>query len=235
MTSPGLRPDASAPSDPQHVARAIWNTWNGGVSPSTAVARASDLRHFGAFTWRVHTEIGTIRRVLSLLERDPKEIRALALAWIDDQRARGIATVSLARRWSVLSSLVTFASRGAAKLGRLPRTPAPELNARKLAQLVARIVDARAWEAAAMIGLIGERGFDRERIASMRVREAMMVPCSRATRAAVVKICEGRKLGAFAFQGRSRGGSISPRGIEFVCEKWGTSSAALRRCAKGAA
>lgn len=142
---------------------------------------------------------------------------------------RGVALSSRTRRWGTLASL---AHAGGGEIGAMPRVVARDLDPQDVASLVRRAVASGARFDAALLGLLGETGESETTIAALRVHAALRVPCSTDTRDAIVEVCRGRPAGAYAFGGRRRGSSLSPRGVRMVCERWGTTAAELRRAAK---
>ncbi len=182
-----------------------------------------------------------IRRVIEAIASDLVSFRALAEQWHEHERAKGAANDSLARRWGSLSSLVTAIGKQTARarsvppptLGPHPRDEPRELTRRDVAALVARCSDARAWEDAIVIGLLGERGKSEQTICDYRVHELRALTCSRDVRAAIVEHTRRMAPAAWAFGGRALGKPCSPRKLRKICERYGTTAATLRRAAAG--
>lgn len=213
---------------PHGVALGILDAWNRGVSAGTIVARRSDLGSFGEHAWRLRSPAAIVRRVCETIASDRAALRELALGWVDALADRGIATASRARRWGSLASL---AAACGGEIGLMPRTIARELEPRQIATLVARAYAAGDYVAAALVGLLGERGESEAALASLRVHVAQRLPCSAATKNAIAAACHERPAGAYAFGGRRRGTPLSPRGVRMAVERWGTTAAELRRAA----
>lgn len=181
---------------------------------------------FGEHSWRVRSEIGAIRRVIDVLARGSEALRELAIAWSDEQLARGVSTWSVARRWSTLSSLVaaierhTARARGCApaQLGTLPRAAVLELDARGVAAIVARAAADAKPRDAAILALLGEHGITDAHVVALRVVDALRIASTLSTpgAAALRSVCEGRPALGFVFDGRRRGRALSPRGVRMV-------------------
>lgn len=189
-----------------------------------------------------------IRRVIEALDDGSEAIRERLAAWIASERARGIASRSLARRWSTVASLVrAIAEHLPRARGITPPSIPPMPMARvdvveldELRGMIARCVDAGAYQDATILGLVGECGRTPEQVAALRVAQvsALLASTGRSeisagTRAAMAAICRDRRPGAYAFPGQRRGRPLSRRGVEYACERNGTTAAALLRAHRG--
>lgn len=216
-----------------------------GVSPNTLGARRSDLASFGDKTWGVCNEITVVRRVIATLEHGSAALHELAVTWIEAERARGLAFVSLARRWSTLASLVRAIAeqiprpRGmtAPALAPMAAPRVAVLDRAAVVAIVARCCDAAAFSDGAIVGVLGEIGTPIEHVAALRVAQLASATAgtrvSSWTHRAAAEVCRDRRPSAWAFPGRRRGSPLSARGVTIACERHGTTPAALIRCARG--
>lgn len=191
-----------------------------------------------------------IRRVIEALADGSEAIHERLIAWIDSERARGIASRSLARRWSTIASLVRAIvehlprARGvsAPSIPPMPMHRVDVDDAAAVRKIVSRCVDASAFQDATILGLIGELGHSPERVAGLRVVQIAAIVAAAAddpgricdaTRTAMLAVCRDRRPSAYAFPGQRRGRPISRRGVEYACERHGTTAAALLRAHRG--
>ncbi len=228
------------PGDPQAAARRVWGVLTRGRAAAGIGSVASDLALFGAFMWGFRGEIAVIRRAIELARRGSGAFRDAAVAFAEHHHARGVAPTTLVRRWRTLAALARAISslwpdRPPLAIGSPPDDLAAPLDAHGRGTLLERLVRCGAWRDAAIIGLVLETSMASEQIVRLRVRELATLGGSDALRRACGELARVRDAPrAAAFVGRG-GAPLDRKSVDRICERHGTTVAALRRATKGAA
>jgi integrase len=187
----------------------------------------------------VRSEIAVIRRVLEAARDDPQSLRALALAWIESERERGMSAQTLSLRWRTLSALLGAIKRRAAEsgeriavdLGPRPRAPQRPLVDGDVAALVRELAADGRHRDAVIVGLLGELGLRDHEVLALRVRDVATLPASPPLAAALARVTRDARPQRAVLCGRPPR-ELSSASLYGIVEHLGTTVAALRRAAK---
>lgn len=192
------------------------------------------MSSFGAHAWRSPTEITAIRRVLDTIEENPDALRPLALAWHEQEQARGLAPATLSQRWAILSALLTAIAKHthkpAASIGPRPRTSRRSLDGDGVAELIRDLLQRGRPRDAAIVGLLGEVGLTDEQTLALCVRDVAALVTSADLRNALALASVGGRPQDAAIRARRRR-SLSIAALYQILAHEGVSVAALRRAA----
>lgn len=94
---------------------------------------------------------------------------------------------------------------------------------------MATLLLAHMYRDACIVGLASETALRREEIAMLRVGELAPRGGSASLRRAIAEHTRGKPARAYAFGGREHGKACTAQTIDRVCERHGTTFAALRR------
>lgn len=226
------------PAAPRTEARRVWKAWGRGCSDHSLSSRRADLASFGALSWGARDSSRVILHVLRALRSDPGTLRALAVAWIDHEKARGMSPATLAQRWRTLAALLALIARlipaefdrSICSLGPRPRVERRKLRRADVSEIVGGLLEVGNPRDAAIVGLIGELGYTDRGALALRVRDVATLDATPELAAALVRAIRGARPQDFAIR-NARGESLSRAAVYEIVEHAGTSVADLRRVA----
>ena len=201
---------------------------------ATVSVRTNDLAQFGAFTWGFRGEIAVVRRAIELARSGSPALRDAAVAFAEHERDRGVSRETLTRRWRTLAALARAISTLWPKRPPLAIGSPPETDTRARVPLLASLVARGAWRDAVIVGLVAETSLSCEQIVSLRVHELAHFGGSDDLSRARAELARGRHSRSWALLGRG-GNKLDRKSVDRVCERHGSSVAALRREFRGAA
>jgi hypothetical protein len=201
-------------------------------------AREADLASFGELLFDKRDSLSVIRKILATVRDDPTSLRALALRWIEHERARGMGASTLARRWRTLAALVgVIAKRNppargmtACTIGKRPRVAVRRLRPGDVAEIVRTLAAKGDHRDAAIIGLLGELAMTDRETLELRARDVAGLGCSPELAAALARTIEHAPPQGPAIR-NAAGKGLSSAALYAIVEHTGTSVSALRRAA----
>jgi len=148
-----------------------WSAWMGGRPATTVRARVGDLRAL-AQQLEVGDELAAVR---AIIEAGPSQARSLAHDWQTEQRIRGVADATIARRMATLASLVRELELHGLPWGLvIRRPPVPRYQARACPPWGNVLAAGRELAAAgkvqelAALWLLADVGLRRAEVVSLR-------------------------------------------------------------------
>lgn len=218
------------------AARGVWARLIRGRKHAGIAVTEHDLALFGSFTWGVRGEIAVLRRCIDLARKGSRAFREAAEAFAADEQRRGISRATIVRRWSTLVAVARaidplWSKQPKLELGAAPVAPPRHLGMVGRRELVRKLNARGLVRDAAIVWIVVHTDLSPDAIVTMRVQDLCALVSSRGNadvRVCVQALVRDRPMHALAFDGRRRGQPLDRKSIARVCERHGTSIAALR-------